>query len=58
MKLKFGSEQDIEDAMAIYLRQKDRMDLKLLGGFAARQGVLPALGSLKRRAKELEGAQR
>ncbi len=58
MKLKFGSEQDIEDAMAIYLRQKDRMDLKLLGGFAARQGVLSALGSLKRRAKEFEGAQR
>ena len=56
--MKYGSEQDIEDALAIYLRQQDRMDLKLLGGFAARQGVLPALGSLKRRAKELEGAQR
>jgi len=58
MKLKFGSEQEIEDAVAIYLRQKDRMDLMLLTGFAARQGVLSALESLKRRAEELEGAQR
>ena len=58
MKLKFGSEQEIEDAVAIYLRQKDRMDLMLLTGFAARQGVLSALESLKRRAEELEGTQR
>ncbi len=58
MKLKFGSEQDIEDAMAIYLRQKDRLDLKFLTGFAARQGMLSALESLKRRAKELERTQR
>jgi hypothetical protein len=58
MKLKFGSEQDIEDAVAIYLRQKDRMDVKLLTGFAGRQGMLSALESLKRRAKELERTQR
>src|SRR3972149_4673251 len=38
-RLKLGSEQEIEDAVAISLRQKDRMDLMLLTGFAARQGV-------------------
>lgn len=58
MKLKFGSEQDLEDALAIYLRQQDRMDRKLLNGFAARQGMSSALASLKRRAEELERAQR
>jgi len=58
MKLRFGSDQDIEDAMAIYLRQNDRMDRRLLTSFAARQGVLPALDSLRRKARELEDDQR
>jgi hypothetical protein len=58
MKLRFGSDQDIEDAMAIYLRQKDRIDRGLLTRFAARQGVLPALASLRERAERLENEGR
>ncbi len=58
MKLKFGSEQDLEDALSIYLRQKGHLDEKLLGEFAARQAVSSALESLVERTDRLEGAQR
>jgi predicted nucleotidyltransferase len=58
MKLKFGSEQDLEDALAIYLKQKGRLDLALLAGFAAKQGVLTALASLRRTANGFEAAPR
>jgi hypothetical protein len=56
MKLRFGSDQDLEDALAIYLKQKEGLDLALLTGFAARQGVSTALDSLKRTADGLDGA--
>ena len=58
MKLKFGSPQDLEDALAIYLRQKARLDVRAMTGFASRVGVLPELEDLRRKASELEDAQR
>lgn len=54
MKLRFGSDQDIEDAMAIYLRQKDRIDPGLLTRFAARQRVLPALAALRKEGVKVD----
>ena len=54
MKLKFGSDQDIEDAIAIYLRQKETLDLADMVGFARRQGVESDLEALRKKAEELE----
>jgi len=54
MKLVFGSDQDLEDALAIYMKQKERLDLALMVGFAARQGVREALATLRRTAEGLE----
>lgn len=53
MKLRWGSEQDLEDALAIYLRQKDKLDLRAMRAFARRNRVDRALRDLERRAKEL-----
>jgi len=51
MKLKFGSEQDIEDALGIYVRQTDRIDLRRMRRFARQQRVLTALRALEALAK-------
>ncbi len=52
-KLRWGSEQDFEDALAIYLRQKGRLNLRALRAFARRSHVERNLRELERRAKEL-----
>lgn len=53
MKLRWGSEQDLEDALAIYLRQKHRLDLRALRSFARRNRVARALRQLEKRAEDL-----
>jgi len=50
MKLVYGSEQDFEDALGIYVRQGTQLNLRRLREFAARQGVLGALRELERKA--------
>ena len=50
MKLVYGSEQDIEDALGIYVRQRKRLDRRRLREFAKRQGVLQGLQKLERKA--------
>lgn len=49
MKLKFGSDQDVEDALGIYIRQRKRLDVRQMREFARRQGVLEALRDLERK---------
>ncbi len=53
MKLRYGSEQDLEDALAIYLRQAGRLDLRTMQAFARRTGVARALRDLETRARDL-----
>ncbi len=53
MKLRWGSEQDLEDALAIYLRQEGKLDMRTMRAFARRNGVGRALRDLERRAKDL-----
>lgn len=50
MKLAYGSEQDVEDALGIYVRQRDRLDSTRMREVAQRQGVLQAFRDLERRA--------
>lgn len=52
MKLAYGSEQDVEDALGIYVRQGKRLDVRGMREFARRQGVLRALRELESRALE------
>jgi len=51
MKLKFGSDQDIEDAFGILTEWWDRLDRAEMLGFARRQQVLTALQELMERAR-------
>jgi hypothetical protein len=50
MKLVYGSEQDIEDALGIYVRQRRRLNLRRMREFARRQGTLTALRELEGKA--------
>lgn len=52
MKLLYGSDQDYEDALGIFVRQRGGLDLRQMRGFARRQGVLRALRELERKADE------
>lgn len=52
MKLVYGSEQDFEDALGIYVRQKGRLDIAQMREFAQRQGVLQAIRDLERTVVE------
>lgn len=52
MKLVYGSEQDIEDALGIYVRQRGRLDTARMREFARSQGVLQTLRDLERKAAE------
>jgi len=52
MKLAYGSDQDIEDALGILVRQLGRLNVRRMREFAGRQGVLKALRELERRAVE------
>jgi len=50
MKLVYGSDQDVEDALGILVRQRGRLKARRMREFAGRQGVLKALRELERRA--------
>ncbi|HLB67070.1 MAG TPA: hypothetical protein VJN63_01115 [Thermoplasmata archaeon] len=50
MKLAYGSDQDVEDALGILVRQKGRLDRRRMRDFARKQGVLGALEALERKA--------
>jgi len=50
MKLVFGSDQDVEDALGIFVRQRNRLKMRRMREFASRQGVLKALRDVERRA--------
>ncbi len=50
MKLVYGSEQDVEDAIGIYVRQLKRLDIRRMREFAPRQTVAEALRELERKA--------
>lgn len=51
MKLKFGSPQDIEDALGILAEQWDRLEFAEMRAFARSQRVVGSLGELVRRVK-------
>src|SRR6266540_6422063 len=53
MKLVYGSEQDIEDAMRIYQRNRPHLDLERMREFARARGVSANLRGLKRKARAL-----
>jgi hypothetical protein len=53
VKLRWGSEQDLEDALGMYVRQKAKLDLRTMRAFATRNGVARELKDLEERAKEL-----
>ena len=53
MKLRWGSEQDLEDALGIYVRQKKTLDLRAMRNFARRHGVTRELKELEERARNL-----
>jgi hypothetical protein len=50
MKLVYGSDQDVEDALGILVRQRKRLNVRRMREFANRQGVLRALRELESRA--------
>ena len=52
MKLVYGSDQDVEDALGILVRQEGRLDLRRLRAFARRNDVERALRDLEERAHE------
>ena len=59
MKLVYGSQQDVEDALGIYVRQRKRLGLRRMRQFVRRQGVLDDLRDLERRAIGIkDGARR
>lgn len=45
-KLKFGSEQDLQDARSILIRQEGRLDMQRLRALAKKLGVEPSLDEL------------
>ncbi len=53
MKLRYGSEQDLRDALGILVRQRGRLDLRRMRAFARRQGALTALRDLEAKARTL-----
>ncbi len=55
MKLRWGSEQDLEDVLGIYLRQKEALDFQAMRGFARRHGVVRELRDLEKQARNLSG---
>ncbi len=55
MKLQYGSEQDLRDALSIYVQQGQRLDQRRLLAFASRQRVR---GALRRLAGQAAKEQR
>jgi hypothetical protein len=50
-KLLYGSEQDMKDAEAIYIRQFEKLDMKYLEKICKEMGVSRELAKLKRKLK-------
>lgn len=50
MKLVYGSDQDLEDALGIFVRQRRRLKMRRMREFAIRQGALKALREIERKA--------
>lgn len=50
-KLLYGSEQDLKDAEAIYIRQFEKLDMKYLEKICKEMGVSRELAKLKRKLK-------
>ena len=57
-KLCFGREQDLEDALAIFIRNEDRMDEAALVSLCREYGVLRELRTLQRKARRAERTRR
>jgi hypothetical protein len=55
MKLKFGSDRDLEDAVGILVRQQGKLHLEEMRRFARQQGLLSDLLDFERRAERLAG---
>ncbi len=53
MKLRYGSEVDVEDALAILVSQAGRLDVQRMRAFAKDRGVLEELRDLERQARAL-----
>jgi len=53
-KLRFGREQDIEDALAIFIRNKDKIDEAALVSLCREYDVLRELRTLQRKARRAE----
>src|SRR2546426_3521189 len=53
MKLRWGSEQDLADALGIYVRQGKTLDLSAIRNFPRRHGVTRELKELGERARNL-----
>ncbi len=49
MKILYGSEQDLKDALGIYVRQRKRLNLRRMREFARSHGVLKDLRELERK---------
>jgi hypothetical protein len=52
-KLLYGSEQDLQDAKGIYVRQLEKLDLDRLRSLCKKLGVLRQLSDLEKRVKAL-----
>ncbi len=52
MELVYGSDQDVEDALGILVRQRRRLKIRQMRELADRQGVLAALRELERKVDE------
>lgn len=52
MKLVYGSDQDVEDALGILVRQRGRLDVRRMREFADGHGVADALRDLERKAAD------
>jgi hypothetical protein len=53
MKLRWGSPQDLEDALGMYLRQKGSLDIRGLRALARRHRMIRELKDLEERARAL-----
>ena len=51
-KLKFGSEQDYEDALAVFIRNKERIDIELLEKKASKMKIMEELDSFLKGIKD------
>ncbi len=57
-KLKFGSEQDYEDALAVYIRQKEKINLNLLKEKAKRMNISSTVDLFLKEIKEFLDKQK